>query len=273
MSANILVVDDEQHIRFFLERLLERDGYTVTAVPSGEAALAQIEVQEFDLVMLDVMMPGISGVEVLKVLHEKWPHTIAILLTAHASLDTAVSALRHSAHDYLFKPCDADTVRKSIREGLQKRQQILQQRTLFQQIEEQLLSSLSQVRAAAAGEVAENEASAKEPAVTPERFLHQGGLILDLSRHIFTIDGHLVELSPIEFRIVAYLLQHSPRVVSSQEIVKEVQGYESSVWEASEVVRAHIYRIRQKIKKAVGKSGDIIQTVRGVGYAILSQDD
>jgi DNA-binding response OmpR family regulator len=268
MTAKILVVDDEQHIRFFLERLLQRDGFTVTAVPSGEAALAQIEVQEFDLALLDVKMPGISGVEVLKQLHEKWPQTVAILLTAHASLDTAVTALRHSAHDYLFKPCDPDTVRASVQEGLQKRQQILQQRTVFQQIEDHLLSSLSQVRAAAAGELPESDAPAEETAA-PERFLHKGSLIMDLSRHIFTINGRLVELSPIEFKVIAYLLSHSPRVVSPQEIVKEVQGYESSSWEASEVTRAHIYRIRQKMKKAAGESADVIQTVRGVGYAIL----
>ncbi len=268
MASKILVVDDEQHIRFFLERLLKGAGYTVTAVPSGEAALAQIEVQEFDLALLDVMMPGISGVDVLKKLHQKWPETIVILLTAHASLDTAVAALRHGAHDYLFKPCDADTLRNSVHEGLQKRQQIVQQRTMFQKLENHLLSGLSQLRAAAAGEPIADDSSTVETAEMTERFLQRGNLIADLARHILTIDGHLVELSPIEFEVMAYLLRQSPRVVPPQELVKEVQGYESNPWEASEVTRAHIYRIRQKMKKVAGEQASIIQTVRGVGYAI-----
>lgn len=268
MAAKILVVDDEQHIRFFLERLLQREGYEVTAVASGEAALAQIEVQEFDLALLDVMMPGITGVDVLAALHQKWPQTTVILLTAHASLDTAITALRHGAHDYLFKPSDADTLRTSVREGLLKRQMLLQQRNVLQQLETHLLSSLSQVRAAAAGELVEQQAEAEETAVPPERFLQKGSLIMDLARHILTINGQLVELSPIEFELIAYLLRQSPRVISPQEIVQEVQGYDSEPWEASEVIRAHIYRIRQKLKKAAGATADVIQTVRGIGYTI-----
>lgn len=268
MTSKILVADDEQHIRFFLERLLQREGYEVTAVASGEAALAQIEAQEFDLALLDVMMPGASGVEVLTELHHKWPQTAVILLTAHASLDTAVTALRHDAHDYLFKPCDADTLRKSVREGLQKRQQLVQQKTVLQQLESHLLNSLSQVRAAAAGEPVAEAGVAKETAEPPERFLQKGGLIMDLSRHVLTINGHLVELSPIEFDLIAHLLRQSPRVVSPQAIVQAVQGYESEPWEASEVIRAHIYRIRQKLKRAGGETADVIQTVRGIGYAI-----
>ena len=270
MTVKILVVDDEQHIRFFLEQLLKREGYLVTAVASGEAALAQIEVQEYDLALLDVMMPGISGVEVLTKLHEKWPQTTVILLTAHASLDTAVKALRHGAHDYLFKPCDVNVLRQSVREGLQKRQQLLQQRAFLQKLEDNLASSLSQIRAATSGELAPPDASVPNVDIDmlSERFLRKGGLIMDLTRHILTIDGQLIELSPIEFDVMAYLLKQSPRVIAPQEIVREVQGYESDPWEASEVIRAHIYRIRQKAKKSTGEKADIIQTVRGVGYTI-----
>ena len=268
MKAKVLVVDDEHHIRFFLERLLQREKYSVTAVSSGEEALAQMEHQEFDLALLDVMMGGLSGVEVLLKIHQQWPQTVVILLTAHASLDTAVSALRHGAHDYLFKPCDADTIRKSVRKGLQKRQESLQRQAMFQQVEKLLLNSLSEVRAAAAGETIEHSSTPAETAESTDRFLQRDGLIVDLDRHILTINGQLVKLSPIEFKILTYLLQEAPRVVSPQELVQEVQGYESDQWEASEVVRAHIYRIRQKVKKAVGGPVNVINTVRGVGYAI-----
>ena len=179
MTAQILVVDDEQHIRFFLERLLQRDGHGVTAVASGEAALQQIKTQEFDLAMLDVMMPGISGVEVMSQLHAQWPQTVVILLTAHAALETAVEALRHGAHDYLFKPCDAETLRKSIHEGLQKRQQTLQQQAVLKQLEDNLTNTLSQIRAAQTGETTSTPVQASGESI--ERFLQKGQLIIDFA--------------------------------------------------------------------------------------------
>jgi DNA-binding response OmpR family regulator len=86
-------------------------------------------------------------------------------------------------------------------------------------------------------------------------------------RHVITLDGHLLELSPTELDLMAYLVSEFPRVVSPQELVREVQGYECDLPEARDVVRYHIYRIRRKIKQATGQSG-VIRTVRGVGYAI-----
>jgi DNA-binding response OmpR family regulator len=99
------------------------------------------------------------------------------------------------------------------------------------------------------------------------RFLQQGGLIVDFLRHVITLDGHLLELSPTEFDLLAYLVSEVPRVVSAQELVREVQGYESEPWEASETARYHIYRLRQKIKDATGYT-NVIRTVRGIGYTI-----
>ncbi len=268
MTKNILVVDDEQHIRFVLERLLQRDGYIVTAVDSGEAALEQFKTQEFDLVMLDVMMSGISGVEVMKHLHGQWPQTIVILLTAHAALETAVEALRHGAHDYLFKPCDTDKLRQSVREGLQKRQESLQQQTILKQLASNLTDTLSQIKEVTGETTASQKAVKDEVEETSSRFLRKGALIMDLARHLITVNGHLIELSPIEFDIISYLAHQSPNVISSQALVSQIQGYESDAWEASEIIRAHIYRIRQKIKKVAGKTTVVIQTVRGVGYTI-----
>ncbi len=270
MTANILIVDDEQNIRFFLSRLLQRDGYSVTEVSSGESALAEINKQEFDLVMLDVMMPGISGMEVMTRLHQKWPDTIVILLTAHAALETAVEALRHGAHDYLFKPCEAETLRKSVREGLLKRQQTMQQQFLLKNLEDNLASSLTQIRAAVSGSDIEPVSlkPSEEPKKPEQRFLKQGSLIIDIARHVITVEGHLIELSPIEFDLIYHLASRSPHIVSPQELVSEIQGYESDAWEASEITRAHIYRIRQKIRKIAGDTVDVIQTVRGIGYTI-----
>ena len=110
--------------------------------------------------------------------------------------------------------------------------------------------------------------SPQPPDEEPGRFLQHGGLIVDLARHLITLDGQLLELSPTEFDLLAYLVSQTPRVVPPQELVREVQGYQSEPWEASETVRYHVHRLRHKMKEATGRA-DIIRTVRGVGYSII----
>lgn len=275
--ATILVVDDEPGIRFFLEEMLANDGHQVVAVDNGKRALEHIAAEEFDLALVDLRLKDVGGLEVLSTLRQGSPDTVVIVLTGHASLDSAVEALRQGAHDYLFKPCKTVDLRESIRRGLLKRQQKLRQRALMQQLEQQL-SNLQDLRTAIAeAPVApssptldtlltapvDDDTSAREQA----RFLKRGGLIVDLMRHVITLDGELLELSPTEFDLLAYLISEAPRVVPPQELVREVQGYETEPWEASETVRYHIYRIRQKIKGTAGRD-DVVRTVRGVGYTI-----
>ncbi|MEE8391071.1 MAG: response regulator [Anaerolineae bacterium] len=120
-TASVLVVDDDPGVRSFLQDMLTDEGHRVIAVESGEAALAQIAVQEFDLAVIDLKMEGIGGMEVLAELRRRAPDTVAIILTGHASLSTAVEALRQGAHDYLFKPCKLEELRKSVRRGLNRR--------------------------------------------------------------------------------------------------------------------------------------------------------
>lgn len=275
--ANILVVDDEASIRFFIEEMLSRDGHHVKSVGSGKEALDQIarEEIEFDLALIDLKMEEIGGMEVLKAIRERSPNTAVIVLTAHASLETAVEALRHGAHDYLFKPCKTVQLRESVRAGLLKRQRELRRQSLLNQLEQNLATSLKEIRATASDApdplpetLSELEnAEPEESAIEEERFLQRGKLIVDFMRHIITFDGHLLELSPTEFDLMAYLISEAPRVISPQDLVREVQGYDAEPWEASDMVRYHIYRIRQKIEKFTGDE-DVIRTVRGVGYAI-----
>jgi DNA-binding response OmpR family regulator len=279
MTASILVVDDEESIRFFLQELLTRDGYQVAAVESGEAALEQIAVEEFDLALVDLKLKGIGGTEVLAALRQQSPDTAVIMLTGHGSLETAVEALRQGAHDYLFKPCKTVELRESIRTGLLNRQRQLKQRDLLQQLERQLVGSLREVRATIAEQpITPSSVAAIEQFIPPSlvieelpeeeaRFLQRAGLIVDFMRHVITLDGHLLELSPTEFDLLAYLISEAPRVVPPQELVREVQGYDSEQWGARETMRYHIYRIRQKIKTAAGRA-NVIRTVRGVGYTI-----
>jgi DNA-binding response OmpR family regulator len=280
-AAKILVVDDEAVIRLTLKEILIRDGYQVVTADSGQSALKLVASQEFDLVLVDLKLGDIAGIDVLMALRREAPQTIVIMLTGYASLETAVEALRQGAHDYLFKPCQTVELRESIRRGLLKRQHEMRQRNLLRQLEQNLLNSLANIRATAtepadapsflpdAEQLIKSLAiiTGDQPNEQQGRFLQRGELIVDLSRHLIILANQLLELSPIEFGLLAYLISEAPRVISPQELVKEVQGYESEQWEASETVRSHIYHIRQKIKQASGRT-NIIRTVRGVGYTI-----
>lgn len=253
-NHKILVVDDEPNIRFYLKEVLSRDGYQVVTAESGEAALEWIERETFSLVLLDLRMEGIDGLQVLEILRQQCPETSVIMLTAHASLESAVEALRHGAHDYLFKPCKTVELRESVHRGLTKTQSARRQKELL----DRMRSSSRDAGPAS---------STVEDDVEAARFLRQGSLIVDLMRHVITLEGHLLELSPTEFDLMAYMVSECPRVTSPKELVREVQGYDCDLTEARDVVRYHIYRIRRKIKEATGRS-NVIRTVRGVGYTI-----
>ncbi len=258
MSSNldaptILVVDDEDVIRYFLERFLIREGYQVTAVSSGEAALQASAETEFDVVLLDLKMKGIGGLEVLAALRQRWPATSVIILTAHASLESAVEALRHGAHDYLFKPCRTSDLRDSIHSALERRRQ-----------QQQVHQLLDQTRAAHSQPVQPETTSS--PADLPERFLKYHGLIVDYARHVVTVNDVLLDLSPTEFSLLAYLVHEAPRVVAPQELIREVHHYDPDAQEAAETIRSHIYHIRQKALAAIKQP--VIRTVRGVGYVL-----
>ncbi len=249
----ILVVDDESGIRYYLERFLTREGYQVTTVSDGETALKRLAVEEFDVVLLDLKMKGIGGLEVLAELHRAWPATTVIILTAYASLESAVEALRSGAHDYLFKPCNNDDLRESIRTGLLRRHEQLQLRQLTAKPAE-ALPDVSQ------------PPSSNVKAATSDRFLQHAGLIIDSIRHVITLDGVLLDLSPTEFNLLAYLVREVPRVVPPIELIREVQGYDSDSREASETIRSHMYHIRQRIQAVTDRT--VIRTVRGIGYTL-----
>lgn len=275
-SHSILIVDDELGIRLALAETLRKEGYQVETVESGEAALEYVTRQEFDLVLLDLNLKGIQGTEVLAALHQQLPDIVVIMLTAYASLESAVEALRQGAQDYLFKPCSSDELRQSIRRGLSSRQQKLRQRDLLDQLEHHMATNLANLRAVMAEQTAPSAPARPPKVVTPAvvqevedpgRFLQRGGLTADLLRHVITLEGHLLELSVTEFKLLAYLLSEAPRVVPPQELIQQVLGYDSDPWEAKELIRSHIYHIRQKFT-AISRSSTLIQTVRGVGYTI-----
>ncbi len=266
MTSHILVVEDEINIRIFLEDLLRGEGYRVTAVASGESALQHIVLHRFDLALLDLKLEGISGIEVLRVLHEKSPETTVIILTAHGSLETAVHALRLGAHDYLFKPCEADELRQSVRRGLQKQIQEQQQKQNLWLLEQALNTTLNNLRAAV-GVIPPQTPSPTEPVADKPSVLQHGAIQVDLARHTVTFNGRLLKLTPIQFDLLAHLVAQAPRVVSTQELVTHLYTHGTLLAEDSDVIRTHVYRIRQTIKEA-GGDAEFIRTIRGIGFAL-----
>ena len=259
--STILIVDDETAVQHFFERVLQRDGFQVAVASDGETALALIDAQEFDLVLLDLQLKGIGGLDVLGELRRQWPATPVIIITAHASLDTAIKALRQGAHDYLIKPCRVDDLRTSIRAGILKRQQdLLRQESSahVDSVSPRIEPDVQTLRSVSVPQITRP--------ISPKQSTLVKGLNIDSIRHAVTLDNSRLEFSPVEFAIVTYLVNESPRVVSAEELAREVQGYVSVPEESRDTIRSHIYHIRAKMKSAAGR--EVIRTVRGVGYAI-----
>ena len=120
-KGKILVVDDERSMREFLGIMLAKEGYGVTQCPDGETALRQVEEDIFDLVIMDIRMPKMDGIAVLERIKEITPETIVIMITAFASTDTAVRAMKKGAYDYITKPFKIDEIKLIIRNALEKK--------------------------------------------------------------------------------------------------------------------------------------------------------
>jgi two-component system, NtrC family, response regulator PilR len=121
-QAKLLVVDDERSMRELLSIVLRREGYDVTLAENGRAAVEQLERGRFDLLVSDIKMPDMTGVDVLRAAKRLDPDILGIMITAFASADTAIEAMRLGAHDYLSKPFDVDELKMKVRNALEQRQ-------------------------------------------------------------------------------------------------------------------------------------------------------
>jgi two-component system response regulator PilR (NtrC family) len=119
--SRILVVDDEQSMRDFLSIMLKKEGYDVVTAENGGSALKAIQAEIFDLVITDVKMPGVDGIEVLKTIKEVSPETVVIMITAFATAETAVEAMKLGAYDYITKPFKVDEIKLVIQKAIEKR--------------------------------------------------------------------------------------------------------------------------------------------------------
>lgn len=252
-QARILIVDDEPAIRLFLGEELTQAGYHVLMASSGEDALARLQRESVDLILLDLMMDGIDGLQVMAQVERQPLPPVVIMLTAHASLDSAVEAMRRGGHDYLLKPCRTEELLASVERGLTRRREALRQQELLRLIED----SARRLRAAAP--------SVEPSPPAPPRFLEGRGLLLDQEQEIVTRLGQPVHLTPSEFRLLQCLMARAGQVISPRELLRELHGVDGRAWEARQALSTHLWRLRKKIGN--GPDGEpYVVNVRGRGY-------
>ncbi len=136
MNERLLIVEDEVTLCESLKRVLLKEGYEVDMASSAEAALKSVEDAAYDLVITDIILPGIDGIELLRRLKLKFPEQIVIIITAYASIETAVGALRAGAYDYVIKPIIHEEIKRIVRNALRERALVAENLILKKQIEE-----------------------------------------------------------------------------------------------------------------------------------------
>jgi DNA-binding response OmpR family regulator len=262
-KGRILVVDDEETMRLSLGDILRLDGYQVQTAQDGAAAIGRLRRETFDLMLLDLKMPGMDGLEVLQMASKIAPDTYVILLTAHGSLESAIEALRRNAFDYLLKPSTPKQILESVAGAMAKRGEILHKRILLEQID----LSLKKLR----GAEHQNSLISDDPGVVS--FGNGMNICLD-KREIWRDKGDskkIVKLTPTEGKLIRVLLEYRGKVMTHKDLVIKVQGYDVTDWEAPEVLRPLVSRLRQKLSVFDGGE-NWISNVRGTGYILNLED-
>ena len=234
-TNQILVVDDDAGIRFFLTETLEQVGYKVTTANRGGDALDKLRDTPFDLVFLDLNLGGkTDGLRVLEMAKWRWANIAVVILTAHGTMDSALTAIREGVEGYLLKPATTDEVRDAAQKALSR------QKATF------------------------NDLKPKESV----RTLEHGKLFLDLDKHLATLDENPIELTSSEFRLLAHFMENTQRVSSPRELVKIARDYDcTDEREAREIIKWYIHRLRQKIE-VTSSTPEYIMNIRGVGYRL-----
>ncbi len=232
--AHILVVDDEPAIVTVVRERLERDGFTVRSAASGEEALAHMGADPADLIVLDLMLPGIDGFEVLRRLR-RGGHTVpVIVLTARDEDVDKIVGLELGADDYLVKPFNPRELTARIRALLRRQAEL-----------KALEAKVTQMQAAS---------EATEP---------DEGLRFDHPRRRAWFRGQALELRPREYDLLRFLARHRGQVFTRETLLSHVWGHESYIDQRT--VDVHVRRLRGKLA-AIAPDAEVILTEWGVGY-------
>jgi DNA-binding response OmpR family regulator len=237
MMAKILIVDDEEIARITLAEILRLEGYEIKTVGNGEEAVALLQSENFDVMILDLKMPGLNGMEVLRSAADALVDMSVIVLTAHGTIDSAIQAIRYRVHDYLLKPASPEQVIKSIEDALAKKRKVLPS------IQEERKGLQSRVDSL------------------------PGGSQLAWDRRLIFWDTGSLSLTPTEARLLRILFERKNEMVSHSDLVFMIQGYRIDMEEAAKILRPVVSRLRQKLT-SVPEWGDRIKNVRGAGYVL-----
>jgi DNA-binding response OmpR family regulator len=225
--SRILLVEDEDRISRVLQLELEHDGYEVAIAKDGRSGVALALMNPgFDLILLDIMLPELNGLEVLRRIRQADPSIPIIMLTARDTIPARVSGLDQGANDYVTKPF-------AIEELLARIRNLLRQKSLI---------ALPQT----------------------EHLIVVDDLVMDLKSREVHRGVKPVDLTPTEFDLLRFLIEHKGEVKTREDIITHVWGYEF-VGDTN-VVDVYIRYLRQKIDK--GFSWKLIQTIRGIGYMV-----
>jgi len=259
-GAKLLIVDDEKAMRVSLSEMFALRGAQVTTAADGREAIELLNQHDFDLMLLDLKMPGMSGIQVLEVAQKVRPATVVVLLTAHATLDSAISALRRGAYDYLLKPCEPRALIAGVERGLTRRAEFLRRQNLVG-LMEQTVSALKTDK---------QTSSTPGSLPTVDGVLRAGDLAVDTKKRQALLGNQLLALSPTEYNVLAYLARNPNRAIPSSELVRGSLGYEASEDEARPIMRVHIHRLRQKIEVDANNPQRLV-TVRAAGYMLVTE--
>ncbi|MFN8413836.1 MAG: response regulator [Anaerolineales bacterium] len=194
ITGHILIIDDEASLRKTFARILQQAGFQVTTAENAEQGIAFLATTKFDLVFTDLRMPGIAGLDALKVIHAKYPTLPVVLFTAQPDLNSAVEALRHGATDYLLKPLKPEIIIERAQTILSIQQKEKRKREIALEIEA-LQAELRNL------DSAETQKTLNENSVatTTNRFIKCGALVLDLHTRRVTVNEEIVNLPPTSF--------------------------------------------------------------------------
>jgi len=232
---HIAIVEDDTSIAEMLSFHMTSQGHKVTHFADGEAARKNLMVTDYDLVLLDIMLPNCNGLDICKELRQRSPTVPILMLTSLDGEADRVIGLELGADDYLTKPF-------SMRECTARVKALLRRSQLSSPVE------------ASAEEVLEK--------------LDIAELSLDAGSRVVTLDSRVIELTAREFDLLFYLVQNHGRVYSRSQLLDAIWGYSHDGYEHT--INTHINRLRNKLKR--GSGPEFIQTVWGVGYKFVNPE-
>ncbi|MCY3779688.1 MAG: response regulator transcription factor [Chloroflexi bacterium] len=266
----LLLVDGNGVNRYTLSKALQRVGYMVAEADSGEAALERYAKGDFDLILSEIALPGISGIELLQGVKKQSQDAIVILVTDEVNVDQAIQALRHGATDLLVKPYSSEDIRECVERGIENARSLRRRRRLLDTIERNVTELAREVSIATVddgdGAFGSDLAPGRSGTTVRGNVISLGPLAILPGKYQITAGDNAISLTPTEFDLLLYLAANRSRVATCHELVREVRGYQTDEVEAREVIRPHVSNLRRKLR-GLGEI-DLIVNVRGVGYRL-----